>query len=279
MYNTNVSFDSIVIIESLKPGDLRSGRDLFETTIAEATWRDETLYAELHTPANRTAFLASLDEVVRMTEAGRTPILQIETHGSERGIGLTDGDTVPWSDVAPRLLAMNTATRMVAAMCHGAYMAEILRPVDRAPAFGIVGSVDALNGGPLLEMMQRFYQILLSTQRDLGLAFAAANETEVVRDWSFRLTGAEIMLCRVFKSYLAPHDSDDARRDRVNELVASIAIRDRLDVAQTAMLRTAITEDISDREKWFAHYREKFLMLDLFPENEDRVPLRLDDCS
>ena len=49
-------------------------------------------------------------------------------------------------------------------------------------------------------------------------------------------------------------------------------------VNQTILLRKQVTAQINDHRFWFAYYRERFLMMDLFPQNRDRFQQSFDDC-
>jgi hypothetical protein len=168
---------------------------------------------------------------------------------------------------------------VVAAMCHGWYMNDILRPTDRAPAFGIIGTRDEVSAGALLSSMRDFYQALLRPGHDLRAALNAANRYENVDEWQYEMLGAELMLCRVFSHYVGSLSTEETQAQRVNRLVADLARAQSLDVNQTMQLRAAITQDLEDHESWFALYRSRFLMLDLFPENAPRFPLTYADCG
>lgn len=283
-YNTSVSFDSVIVIESLRESDLRSGRDLFDGTIAPACHADPGLLGELYTPAYRTDFFAVLASVKKMArDFGRSPVIHLETHGNTDGIELGSGEFVNWSEIAPVLAAINQVSRMnllvVSAMCCGWHMSSILRPTDRAPAFGIIGTdEDDISAGDLYSAMKRFYGELLSSL-DLRRALDEANEHAPLADSRFWLQGAELLLCRVFAHYMSEVEGIGAQAERVSRLVADIArIRD-LDVTETMQLRDELTQTINDHASWFEWYRSRFLMLDLFPENDARFPLRYDDCK
>jgi hypothetical protein len=71
---------------------------------------------------------------------------------------------------------------------------------------------------------------------------------------------------------------EETQSQRVNRLVADIARTDHLDVIQTMKLRGEIRDRVEDRRFWYDHYKTRFLMLDLFPENADRFQLKLEDC-
>jgi hypothetical protein len=283
-YNTSFSFDSVAIIESLRPRDLRTGLDLFETTLAPASVLDPGFESELYEPTSARELFANLNAILENTRRyRRAPIIHIETHGNEKGIILRSGELVEWSDVASALAAINQASEMnlivVAAMCHGWHMVSILRPTDRAPAFGIIGAPTAVSAVDLFRAMKKFYSALLDEPHDLHRGMSAANEGAPIKDWLYRMEGAELMLCRIFRNYFESLTTEETQPQRVSRLVADLARANGLDVVQTMQLRREITEKLDDHAHWFDHYRKHFLMLDLFPANGPRFPLRYEDCG
>lgn len=70
----------------------------------------------------------------------------------------------------------------------------------------------------------------------------------------------------------------ETQEQRVSRLVAEIARAKKLDVHQTSALRLQLTDQLSDHRFWFDFYKERFLMLDLFPHNAKRFALTFDEC-
>ena len=279
-YSSSLRFDSSVVIESLESADFKTGTNLVESVLAPHSSVEPGFVTELYEPKTRDELLGTLRAVLQTARRyGRSPIIHLETHGDREGLGLTSGQRVLWSDLAPLLAEINMVSRMnllvVAALCH---MVEILRPTDRAPAFGIVGTEEVVKAGDLYKSMQRFYGRLLTDPNDLREALSSANETDTLSDWTYTLVSAEIMLCRIFRSY-ASFDGGENEEQRVARLVVELARRRGADVTQTMQWREQIAEELGDLPRWFDHYRSKFLMLDLFPEHEHRFPLRYADCK
>ncbi len=54
-------------------------------------------------------------------------------------------------------------------------------------------------------------------------------------------------------------------------MVAEIARAQKLDVTRTMARRVEITAAVGDHKRWFNHYRSRFLMLDLFPQNRESL--------
>jgi len=283
-YNTSFAFDSVAIIESLPAKDLQTGQELFDSVLAPASISDPGFVSELYRVSSAKEFLGALESIRRSAARfHRSPIVAIETHGDKEGITLSDGDFVAWADIASILTSINTLSRMnllvVAAMCHGWHMASLLRPVQRAPAFGIVGTQETVSAGDLLEAMQRFYRVLVGPARDLRKALDEANLGVSYEGWQFKLEWAELWLCRAFKHYIETMATEETLTERVNRLVADVARARNLDVRGTMMARTALTARISDHNSWYNYYKTSFLMLDLFPENAPRFPWQFADCG
>ena len=278
-YHSSVSFDGVVVIESLKKPSRLTGTDLFETTIAPAALAHNT-FAELHTVTTRAQFLAALSRAEELANDGHAPILHLEMHGDKDGLQLSNMDIIEWQELAPSMARINERTRMnllvVAAACHGWYLSEVLRPVDRAPAWGVIGPPDSIGDLDLYEAMQRFYAALWSSI-DLRQALNEANQSPHLGDWTFQLQSADLLYCRVFRWYLESL-RDEPKTERVNRLVADAARLQNLDVIQTMKLREDIARDLDNHQFWFNRYKTRFLMLDLFPENARRFQLELSDC-
>lgn len=131
--------------------------------------------------------------------------------------------------------------------------------------------------GDLLNATRRFYEALVSLF-DVNRALQAMNDQLPFAQWLIRPGTAEILYCRVFRQYLEELGSGDALRDRENRLVANISRARSLSVLDSAALRLEVRRDLADHRAAYDRYREKFLMLDLFPADKDRFGLTFDLC-
>jgi len=282
-YETSLQFDSINVIESLlPPDDLRTGKDLFESVLAPYSIADPGFVTGYRDVATRAEFFGALRGILSTTgKYGLSPIIHIEAHGDAAGIELKSMEHVEWMEIAPLLAKINEAARMnllvVAALCRGWNMISILRPIDRSPAFAVLGTEEEPKAGDLYRAMKAFYQSLLEEPLDLRRGLDAANGGVPLSEGTYGLLTAELMLCRVFRTYVAG-DPDETESQRVSRLVVDLARQQGADLRQTMYWRYEITKDIRDYSRWFEHYRKKFLMLDLFPDNERRFPMRYNDC-
>jgi hypothetical protein len=282
LYSTGLHFNTIYVIESLAPGELRSGRELYDSILMPATHANEGLQAEYHDV--RTS--ADLHRVLRRVaeecaERNRGPILHLEAHGDPNGLALADGSYLPWTALTPQLVVMNRACRMnlmvLAMMCKGWDLTVALMPNDRAPVFMLIGPPDAVSGAAIQGTTKRFYSTLV-TKWDLNDALNSMNEGQLFAQWPIRPATAEILFCRVFRYYMQDLASGRTLQDRENKLVADIARANNLTVVDTAILRVEVRQRLTDHAWWYEHLRRTFLMIDLFPENAARFGLTYAKC-
>jgi len=279
-YQSTFSLDSVVIIESLRPGELKTGAELFDATIAPHILQ-ERLHGRLYTVSTRAEFLGALEAVRQFAAEGHSPLIHLEAHGDESGLEVGSGEHVPWVELGPALAGINIASRMnllvVAAACNGWYLTESLRPTVRSPAWGVLGPPASVGGDVLHVAMKRFYSELLPNL-DVMRAMRVLNHSDDSAAWTYRITSADLLFCNSFRAYLQSLMDEESQEARVNRLVAEAARTSGLDVVQTAITRAEFRHSLDDHEFWYTKYKTHFLMLDLFPENAVRFPLTLADC-
>jgi hypothetical protein len=282
VYSTGLRFNAIYVVESLPPGDLRSGQELYDAVLIPAKHAHPGLHVEYHRVASR----AELDAALRKIEhdcatGGRGPLLHIEAHGDTDGLQLGDGAHVPWTALTPQLARINRASRMnllvLAMMCKGWDLTAALMPSDRAPVFMLIGPPDNLVALDVQAGTTRFYSELFRTW-DLNAALTAMNEGRPYEDWFIKPATAEILFCRVFRYYMQDLDAGRSLEERENKLVAEIARERGLTVLETADLRLRIRSHLTDHEWWYSELRRSFLLLDDFPENRSRFGLSYKQC-
>jgi hypothetical protein len=280
-YESSLSFDSVVLIESLKPTSEPTGTNLFENTIAP-TLDKHGMFGALYQVRSRAAFFDSLKQTLQMTRDGHAPILHLEAHGDAEGLELASGEHVKWAELAPSLGEINLGCQMnllvVAAACEGWYLGSALHPIDRSPVWGVLGPPAIAKAGNLYMAMTNFYRDLLESF-NLRNALVVMNRNSEISQWSYQLSSAEILFCQVFRHYMRDLVIGETQEERVSRLVAEIARAQNLDVTQTMQLRAEIGDDLSNHKWWFNYYRTRFLMLDLFPQNLSRFKFSFEDCT
>ena len=282
-YETVVYFDSVYFIESLRPDEFYTGKEIFENVVRPRSGTGVNVATAHFHVATTPQLLKQLDAIAaHCADKKRASILQIDVHGSEEGVQLSSGETVSWEQLAEPLARINQACQfnlvVFSAACFGYYMVKALNPTIRAPAWGIIGPQDELQAGDLYDAAKLFYETLFE-KSDLRTAVGAMNPGKEYQDWFIRILPAEIMFCRLFNIYATQIATAANDKERASRIVAQIAPRLGRDVQKTLKARAFIEAYLKDRRFWFNRLRTHFLMLDLFPKNAARFPLTFEECT
>lgn len=265
----------VVIIESLdpnNPADFKSGSELLLYLEGLADDNPHVIPAVLRKVASEKEFRAELCELIQLAkETNDKPILHIETHGYDdaSGIVFADGSDCLWSDLKPLLVELNEATKfnllVCFASCFGAWSLGMIRPMDPAPCWGLIGPSESTNGPELLGGFRAFYRPLLVDQdADAG--------TQALTSWSlndgyFLVEIAENWFYKLIDGYL----KKDCTKERISERAKLIHSK----IPNKNVSMAAIEQIGRDRAQILIDdYFEKFFMISRIAENRDRF-----DCG
>ena len=281
-YSTSFKFDTVAIVDALGPGeDPQTGVWVRDTVLAPLakTHAVKLSHNKVTSRSELMQLLVSIERLVR--DVGIAPILHFESHGTEQGIQMPDASVVLWGDLRPILTEINRGCKMnlltVMGMCHGRHLVSQLLPTDASPVWALIGPVDEILPSRLQIGFESFYRELLSTL-DSRAAVQAMNAHRGDRPRDLWIDVAEIVFCRVFRSYISEHCSLEQLAARENVLVERVTRQSNYDIRAAMQARTMARELLEDQTKAFEHFRRTFLMLDTFPENANRFAWRLDDC-
>jgi hypothetical protein len=267
-------FSKVLIAESIPSGEYRSGMQLYETLESVRTNLDipiQIVYVDVPT---RTAFEAfvgtALDDVYR----GHTPVLHIECHGNDDGIGLANRqEFIFWEELKDYLVPLNIVTGMnlivSIAACYGVYAIKELLPSGRAPFLVAISTDREAYPDELYRGFVAFYRTLLET-RDGDQALQ-----QIRHNGRFFLIDALSHFKLIYRNYLARMCTPKEYRRRAlriqeeqRESGGHVA-----DVDDIAKLLRANQQ--SDFERL---WREHFL-IDLYPGNAARFPVTYADVT
>jgi len=282
-YRDTLKFDSIVVIESLKPDDSKTGDWLYHRVIESWARRNSPFYTRFYQVASRQEFLGVLDVLrAELFKNGHAPILHIDAHGDTTGLELGDGDHLQWEELRGRLTEMNLLSQInllvVMAMCADWHLSRLLMPMDRSPVWGVIGPTEDVKAGPLRESMEVFYSTLLSTM-DARRALDEMNNGAPYVLWTYILETAEIMFCRVFHHYTHKLCTEDQLQERENDIVAEIVRRRDGDLMAAYEARDRARRMLRQHAEMFDYYKRNFFFIDLYPQNAARFQLTYDDCA
>ena len=279
----SITFDSVFILELLCPQDRKTGLSLFQNTIQPRCAARGTHSAHI-TVSSTDRLVPALWELSKeCTRHGLSPILHIETHGTELGLGLDPAHPVPWNALVPPLRAINETSKMnllvTLAACHGMAMVQALTPLEPSPVWGLFGPNVQVHEGEVKEGYETFYATLLDTL-DVNAAVRALQTGGVWLPDAWHTRSAEFFLALIYGHYLDGRRQPGERSTAERHLVTKLRRRARKNPSLTLPtdVRQQIRRLVSEEEPHFQRIRRRFLMLDRFPENESRFPVSREDC-
>lgn len=223
MVDSRFEFSKITVLESLADGERKTGRELAHTIKLELLARSETQPVEYNPVPGCEEFIAALERLEREADAGHIPMLHIECHGDrESGLHFADGTSMPWEELAERLLRINIRTRfnlfVLVSACFGAYFLGMLSAIRPCPCWGIVAPTEAVYPDELENGFGEFYRALFTTW-DAGEATAVLKERSLQHGhWLSEVS--ERWFGRIFLNYLRTHCTAAATGERLRELRA-----------------------------------------------------------
>jgi hypothetical protein len=261
------------IVESLPAGDFRTGRRLSEEIAAILQSTAIDIPVIFRTPASSDKLMTLLDELCAdILATGLNPILDIECHGNMDGLKLSDNSFLAWSEIKPKLEAINIASGfnliLLLGCCHGGYFASTTRLAERSAFCAYVAPTESLSAGSLYDGFLAFY-VSLFTERDITTAMKAMR-TAAPGIPSICATALGFFRL-AFASYLRNWTSEKALWRRAKSL-RQAKMRDQSiqDVAQMIKNRGPIE---------FERCRRLYFAIDVLPQNDARYALRFEDVA
>lgn len=271
-------FSKIIVIQSIPRNELRTGTKLHEDLETLDVWYERGLKPELKNATTRNDLLELLSELTDKARLeGDWPVLHFESHGNQQGLGLASGEFISWDELKKPLADLNIQTRnnllVVLAACYGAYLMTTLVPTDRAPCWGLVGPNEAMYPDVLLKSFLEFYAELLATGN--GTASLKRLNTAVRGGkLTYTFSQCEFMFKLVYHKYLQNYFSPRVLKKRALDLYHEAARRGAAPAGGPGEIKKKL---LRTREEYFPRHREKFFMMDLYPENHNRFRVTYQD--
>lgn len=281
--DTGIRFGRIHIIEWLLPNDLKTGRELFDELQPMGLIAKPPVETVFHSVATRAEFVALLRAFEdRYRADGIIPLLQIETHGDQDGIGIGDGEGFDFIELAQQLMPLNQLTGLrlfvVLAACEGLWGMKMSLPSERAAFQVLLGPIRSVTGGEMATAMQAFYRSAFA-DRNGDSAVNAMNAAIDPAAPTFGPFSAEMGFKMVYREWLAKRFTPEAIERQVDECDAEragtfLAVNGVERTPQQAALdRERIRAVLLDHEGTFDEFRTRYFMIDLFSDNDARFPV------
>ena len=282
----NLAFGKIHIIEWLRAGshkgdqrgDRRTGEEVYGELRTLLPTCGVQMDVRLYCVSSRATFLNCLARIKREFDVSRRiPLLQIETHGDDKGIGPNRDDGLTWPKLMDALTPLNVATGVwlpvVLSACHGIWGIRMAQPIARSPFFALLGPNRQVQPGEIVRGMRAFYRCLLE-DKDGPRAMQMMNNIVDPDKTTFAIFNCEQLFRYVWEDYFASATDEKWIAARVEENIESAKAKRPRSESELAELRVYLRNYILDHPARFEESRRHFFMIDLYPENDARFNLQ-----
>lgn len=266
----------IWILESLPAGDTQTGTLLRDAILERAPDSKKTLSVYHRTAVNTSELLATFDEISASVTDGNYPILHIEAHGNEEGLGLANGEIIGWKDLSAPLIRLNELLRaqliVTVAACSGGLMARTAAESVRAPFLAVLGPSTEIWDNELYADYCQFYFEYDKTRSITKARWAMNSFKTATQDYYF---STAMNIFTQFAHYRnAQPESPGDRRKRMIEIAKRMAAKDpTIDVQEMEAL---LVEQFPDQRAFDLDLWNRFMFIDRYPENSHTFPFPLD---
>lgn len=271
-YSTDFVVTSLGIVESLDPGERKTGKYLYDDLEPLLIHKESISIAHVSL-VNASQFHAVMADLTRKArDQGLRPILHLEIHGLDSRDGLIllpSREKVTWDEFATLARELNTATKnnllVVMAVCHGFYAALSVKLTQVTPFCHLIAPQERVSNQDIVSAFSPFYRELFST-----------NDVEAASKLlprAYRRYTCEELLVNACGRYFREACMGENRRLRVEDLVTRFKrMRQDIPLRQVRRFFKDFTRPTADV---FERYRRSFLMAD-DPENAGRFTVTYD---
>ncbi len=266
----------IWILESLPAGDTQTGTLLRDAILERAPASKQVINVHHRAPFGGPEFMAVFDEITASVARGNYPILHLEAHGNEDGLGLANGELIEWKALSAPLVRLNDLLKaqliITVAACSGGHMARTAAESVRAPFLAVLGPSTEIWDNELYADYCQFYFEFDRTRSVVNARWALNAYKIAEQDYYF---STAMNIFTQFAQYRnAQPESPKERRARMAKIAARTAAKDpSIDASEMEALLVAQFPEPGayDLQLW-----NIFMFIDKYPENARIFPFPLD---
>ena len=159
----NIEKIGIVVIQSLKENDRKTGFELFDGIVKYKSFQEESFSREFKEVISKDELLNYFKELIHRIETEKFYfILHLETHGNQQGIVLKNGEVLLWDELFCYTRSMNTYFEgnlvLGLAMCYGGAILSAIPPDNRAPFKFFIGAFRSIDPDEIIRGFEQFYE-------------------------------------------------------------------------------------------------------------------------
>jgi len=274
-----LTYTHVYVIESLKPGESKTGTMLYNDIIKRQMERNgKGNNCELIEVQSKTELVRALYKIstIAITDLAN-PVIHLEMHGHVDGIQLASGEMVTWAFLQVLLVQINgicgNNLLITMATCKGAYLFNTMQPDFRSPMWGFVGPFIDVNAQEILDSYTAFYEIFLtqntySKPEDFKDAIDALNRANATSASNFHFYKTEEIMFKTYENYRTYHLTPERIKERAEEILMDLKSHPEFSNYSDAEIKSLaaiiMLKEDKNLHKDFVH---RFFMIDKFPEH------------
>lgn len=262
-------FNQIVIIQSLEPTEVKTGRMLHEFISTNNSFVATKIPIQVYDCGHAGQFLEIIIQLTHEAALGKIPLLHVECHGDPtEGLEFQNSSILRWEDIATALLPLNIASRFnllaVFSACFGAHFLGQMGVINHAPCWCLVAPTETVDPGEILAGFRAFYSALFE-YNDMGSAIKAISNHRPSQGY-WLAEPAEIWFEKLITGYIETHCLESTARNRAKNMYRQLKIEGH-HTGVGALLRLLRKQN---REDLLGKYFERYFLTTQIPENIQR---------
>lgn len=213
--NIEIKGYEIIVIQSLKKDDKKTGEELFNDILRYKPEVNKDVYVQFYNVRNHLEFVETIEKIEKDIPINHTLTLHFETHGCIDGIGLEDDTLIEWRELfallRPINIKLSNLLMVIMSMCQGAAISSHIEPKLRCPFRAFVGFEKNMGEGVLLEAYSLFYESY-NNMLDLFDALKRVNSILPKDSQAWCLRARDI-----FEKVLNPDTNPDSFNTMIND--------------------------------------------------------------
>lgn len=245
----------IIVLQSLSKDNIQTGEILYNDILRYKEYWQKECFTNFYNVDSVQDFYNRIKIIENSLNEGDILTLQIETHGHEDGIALSNGDILSWKDFYDIIRPINIKTGhlllVVLAMCNSIALMSYINPEKRAPYRAVICSTRNVTADEIERGFNVFYNTYFNLL-DTNLALSSLQEE--IKDHNgrspFQLLSAE----RIFdETFLIKKISEDLVNTQLGRLHLSYTSENKLMIER--LIRNLL-RDVHDRFYSFYNFRD-----------------------
>lgn len=273
-------FNKISIIESLNESDKKTGQLLAHDLRVLEIFHEKGIEIECVQVNYKHELLTHIKSLIKDANSNKYfPVVQLEVHGTDdlHGLALNSGENIKWVELEPYFRELNIACKcnllVVMAACFGIHVTRNISLVERAPYWGLVAPEKAITPDVILTSLTKFYTALYTNSKTKNLLSSLETSSNVSE---LKFVTSEWFFVKAFKYYITNHCNEDVMPSRVQRVKNNLLNQGLKCMPTNELIKMHLKPD---NEEEFNKFLNNFFMVDLFPENVDKISVKFEQLN